>query len=427
LWGELSEAHANTNLRKALTNLRRQLPGWLTITRQTVAFNPEKLYQLDVADFEVKAVDGLAQARLDWLEEAVALYQGDFLVGFQVRAALAFEEWVRAKQSQLRELAIQTLDALAGHYPTQGEAGQALALTYTRQLLTLEPWREEAHRHLMRLLALTNQRSAALAQYELCRQVLAAEFGVEPGPETTALYEQLRTGLLTQESLAADGQTNDRPIFQPLNPAAPPTRYNLPAEPTPFIGRELELRALGGMIAEPTRRLITIAGAGGMGKTRLALAAAKRQVNQSHFPNGIYFVPLAPLSNPAQIISAMAEALNLNFYEGNLSRRQLLTYLSQKRMLLILDNFEHLLNSAEPDNPGGVDLVAEILQAAPSVKLVTTSRERLHLQQEQLYPIHGLTIPDQASSERPLTQDAVRLFQQSAKRVRPEFEIDAAD
>jgi DNA-binding SARP family transcriptional activator len=245
LWGELSEAHANTNLRKALTNLRRQLPGWLTITRQTVAFNPEKLYQLDVADFEAKAVDGLAQARLDWLEEAVALYQGDFLVGFQVRAALAFEEWVRAKQSQLRELAIQTLDALAGHYPTQGEAGQALALTYTRQLLTLEPWREEAHRHLMRLLALTNQRSAALAQYELCRQVLAAEFGVEPGPETTALYEQLRTGLLTQESLAADGQTNDRPIFQPLNPAAPPTRYNLPAEPTPFIGRELELRALG--------------------------------------------------------------------------------------------------------------------------------------------------------------------------------------
>ena len=184
-----------------------------------------------------------------------------------------------------------------------------------------------------------------------------------------------------------------RALLDELAVAPPP--YNVPTQPTPFIGREAELTALDDLIANPEIRLITIVGPGGMGKTRLALASAERHLETGRFPNGIYFVPLAPLSSVDHIIPTMAEALDFPLDAGGKQTRtpkqQILDYLREKRMLIVMDNFEHLLD--------GVELVANILQAAPEVQILATSRERLHLHEEQVYPIQGLEFPDWETPE----------------------------
>lgn len=196
--------------------------------------------------------------------------------------------------------------------------------------------------------------------------------------------------------------------------------HNLPPQPTPFIGREAELAALGVFLADPATRLITILGPGGMGKTCLALAAAEAQLHAPHdsFADGVYFVSLARLDAPEQLIPAVAEALNFRFYSGSEPRAQLIDYLRRKRSLLLLDNFEHL--------KAGAGLVDQWLLAAPHLKVLVTSREKLGRQAEQLFPISGLDLPDLRADDDPVDDDwaasgAIRLFAQSARRVQPDF------
>jgi predicted ATPase len=151
----------------------------------------------------------------------------------------------------------------------------------------------------------------------------------------------------------------------PTTPSHARYHHNLPTQTTPFVGREAELTELARLLTDSAVPLVTILGSGGMGKTRLALEAAETQL--SNFTDGVYFVPLAPLTSADSIVPAMAEALNFSFYGGSTPQQQLLDYLRQKTMLLILDSFEHLLD--------GVGLVTNILQIAPGVKVLTTSRE----------------------------------------------------
>ena len=209
-----------------------------------------------------------------------------------------------------------------------------------------------------------------------------------------------------------------------------PLPNNLPTQPTPFLGRQQESNTLTSYLANPDKRLITILGAGGMGKTRLALAVAEQQLTlgrggfETHpYEHGIYFVPLAPLSDADQIVPTLADALDFPLETGSEQRRtakqQVLDYLRQKEMLLVFDNFEHLL--------GGVDLVADILQTAPKVKLLATSRERLHLHQEQLFALQGLDAPQVAASDDFAEFTAVRLFLQSAQRVKHDFQLRSED
>jgi hypothetical protein len=244
----------------------------------------------------------------------------------------------------------------------------------------------------MLLLARDGQRSAALAQYETCRQVLAEELGVEPGAETLALYERIRAGDLSKGGLPnlqeskSNGESFEAGSLpmasRPFENSTP--RHNLPAQITPFIGREVELAELARLLADPTIRLVTILGPGGIGKTRLALEAATAQLEQ--FSQGVYFVSLAPLSDPNQITPTIAEALNFSFYAGGSPQQQLLDYLRQKSLLLVMDNFEHLLD--------GVGLVQEILQAAPAIKVLATSRERLKFSGEIVFTLEGLGVPE---------------------------------
>jgi predicted ATPase len=500
----------------------------------------------------------------------------------------------------LYELATQALHTLAAHYAGRGEAGRAAGIEVTTRLLALEPWREEAHRQLMTLLAQGRQRGAALAQYETCRRVLAEELGVSPGAETTALYERIRDGqerppvavrpphdpspsdawtviagryeirdperdllgrggmgdvyrgtdLETGQSVAvkvlkpelvtgdpesvarflregealrqldhpnivkivdavegrylvmecvAGGSLRDllaeggrlsveRAVeialdvadaladlvyrmlrkdrgqripsvrlvgaeleailvggkgqeagskrqkagggYGPIAPSrfAAPTppaerpNHNLPTQPVPFVGREAELRELGGLLRAPDVHLVTVLGAGGMGKTRLALQAAEmlaEQLAHDRFAHGACFIPLAPLQSVEAIVPTIAKALNFSFYEGGTPRQQLLDYLRQKSMLLLFDNYEHLLT--------GADVVAEILRTARNVSILATSRVRLNVQGEHRFHISGMDFPDWETPEDALEYSAVKLFLQSAQRAQPGFALQADD
>ncbi len=225
---------------------------------------------------------------------------------------------------------------------------------------------------------------------------------------------------------------NPRPALSEVEDgmAEPIPPHNLSPQPTPFIGREQELTALAALLSEENGRLITIVGVGGMGKTRLALAFAEQLIKSPSaesfpFPDGIYFINLTPLSDVEHIIPTLAESINFPLQGGKQEQRsprqQILDYLREKQMLLIMDNFEHLL--------AGAGLVADILQTAAGVQMIVTSRERLRLRHEQVYPIQGLEFPDWEISSidnevgDAAAYTAVRLFLQSAQRNRPDFQL----
>lgn len=191
-------------------------------------------------------------------------------------------------------------------------------------------------------------------------------------------------------------------------------RHNLPHAAMPFVGRELELEAIAAFIADPHARIITITGPGGIGKTRLALEAAARELHAgSQFPDGVFFVSLAPLNSSAEITATLAAALEFQFQGARDETEQLINYLQNKRLLLLMDNFEHILD--------GRPLLAEINTRAAGITLIITSRERLQMRGEQLFPLGGLGIAagDNAAAESPAGQ----LFLNIARRAVPDFRL----
>jgi DNA-binding SARP family transcriptional activator len=275
LWPEATETSARASLRKTLADLRKRLAPYLIITHQEVALNRDVPYWLDVEAFEACVGASTSERDIKRLQEAVEFYQADFLEGFYVRNAFEFEEWVLAQRGRLRELALQALHTLATHFTDQGEAGRAPAIDYTTRLLSLEPWREEAHRGMMRLLALSGQRGAALAQYKTCCQVLAEELGVEPGTETAALYEHIRDGELRPAELVS------APAFPRIS--APDFLQAQETPPIPersiFVAREAELAQLDRLLERALAgqgRVAFVIGEPGSGKTVLVREFVRR-------------------------------------------------------------------------------------------------------------------------------------------------------
>jgi len=191
-------------------------------------------------------------------------------------------------------------------------------------------------------------------------------------------------------------------------------RENLPRHTTPFVGRDRELDELHSIIGKEEVRLLTILAPGGMGKTRIALEASEQQMN--HYPDGVYFVPLQPLSDLEQIIPQIASSTFFTFQQDNRSQKQqVLDFLGNKKMLLCIDNWEHILEA--------VPLVNEILTAAPDVKIIATSREKLNLPGETVYVLQGMDFPDWETPDDALRYDAVQLLVQAAQRVKPDWEV----
>ena len=192
---------------------------------------------------------------------------------------------------------------------------------------------------------------------------------------------------------------------------------NLPAQSTRFVGREAELKQLALLLSQPERRLLTLVGPGGVGKTRLGIQAISQlEVSQ---PDGIYYVPLVLHHNPTTINNPIAEALNLSFNNPGDQNAQLIDYLRDKRMLLLLDNFEHLL-AATP-------FLIALLESAPGLRLMLTSRERLNLHMETVFDVHGLPYPHDPVDPEFEQYCSVQLFTQNARRVSPGFTLHADD
>jgi predicted ATPase/DNA-binding SARP family transcriptional activator len=414
LWPEQPDQAARSNLRQALANLRLALgdraaaPPFLLVSRDTIQFNRASDHTLDSADFLalLAACQAHPHRRLEAcascaarLERAAALYVGHFLEGFFISDSVPFDEWATLRREDLHQRASAALATLTAYHERRGS--YEAARRYAQRQLELDPWREEAHRQLMRVLLLSGERSAALAQYEACRRVLDEELGVEPDAETTALYEQIRS---------SQAQTAREEARAPLSACADPT---LPLQPTSFVGREAELAELADMLESAACRMITIVGAGGVGKTRLALEVASRQTHA--FADGVVFVALAGLSSADFLLSALADALGITLRAQGDPKAQLLEQLRGKELLLVLDNFEHLLEATT--------LLAELLRGAPGLTLLVTSRERLDLQWEWVFDIAGLSYPPEQEAARLETFSAVQLFKQRARQVRRHFAL----
>lgn len=400
-WEARDPEQSAANLRAALSMLRKQVGDHLHVTRQTVAFNSGAPYRLDVAEFlaaaeETKGEESETNAAA-W-ETAVSTYGGVFLKGFSLRDSRGFEEWALLKREHLQQQALLLLRRLLRRQLSDGRSDAAL--TTADKLLRLNPLSEWAHHQKMILLARSGQRQAALVQYQTCCTLLQDELGVEPGPETAALAERLRRA----------GQV---------------PRHNLPPPPTLFVGREQELDELNRQLTDPNCRLLTIIGPGGMGKTRLALAGARRLIPTGYFLNGIRFVPLADASTPAHIPSLIAAAAGVALKGDAPPGEQAAAALANEEMLLVLDNMEHLLEGSAGDETAA--FLARLLAAAPLVTLLVTSRRRLYLREERLFDLTGLDVPAGVDRKAAMQCSAVQLFMQTAASVRRHFRPTSDD
>ncbi len=192
---------------------------------------------------------------------------------------------------------------------------------------------------------------------------------------------------------------------------------NLPVQTTPFIGRETEIREIKDLLSNSECRLLTITGAGGVGKTRLAIHCAAEMIEE--FPQGVYHIALAPLSSINFLVLTIADSIKFSFYSQQDPKIQLLNYLREKKMLLLMDNFDNFIE--------GADFLVEILINAPDVKILVTSRERLNLRGEWIFQITGLKFPEQPDIENLEEFSALRLFLHNARRIQPGFSVSRED
>lgn len=428
-WPDKPETSALHNLRQGL-NILRKLIGdkksahpFLSVTRKNVKFDPSRDYWLDTEEFSIqlKVVKESQSYRLwggpqsiDRLQKVADLYRGDFLSGFSLNS-IAFEEWMVSKREQFHHEALEVFSVLGDYYERREAYREAQR--YARRQIELEPWREESHRQLMRSLALNNQRNAALLQYKKCQEILELELGIHPQTQTTTLYNQIKSG-----------QFNNKKHTY---------RRHLPVQRTPFIGRENEVQELINHLVNPAHRLITLVGEGGIGKTRLSLVATEAVA--AGFSEGACFVSLANLATNGRqnsssdyvLATAIGNALDLQFQSNRTIDSQLLAYLRPKELLLVLDSFEYLLPAYAQKQTRehkttynkSSELILRLLQSAPQVVVLVTSRTRLNFQAESVIQIAGLPIPSTMDANAS-TYSSVTLFVERARRTWQAFSLD---
>ncbi len=422
-WPDRQESVARNNLRQALYGIRQAISeetfdSLFTVTMDDIQFTVNDHIWFDIAAFDVhlRAVSLHGHERpsscphcTQHLRDAVEVYRGDFLADFMLEKNYLFQDWVQRRREQYFQSQTNALSILIQAFEAGGEYSQAAA--YAQRYVQLQPLDEEGVRQCMRLLTRAGRHQAAIEQYTALQDRLAQRAAL-PEQQTTDLAEQIRGGSFSSE------QSID-------------LLHNLPQYLTPFFGREMDLAQIARAIETPSYRLISLTGAGGVGKTRLAVHAALS--NQGAFIDGVVFVPLETVDTPEALIASISEAVGLVTGGQDDLRASLFNYLRHKHMLVVLDNFEHLLNHKA--------FLLELLQAAPFVKMLVTSRERLNYQAEFVVELNGLPFPGRDAPEAVYTTGqqgertqryaAVRLFFDRASRVRPQtfegFETDGVE
>jgi len=330
-WPESAALSGLANLRYALADLRKVIgdddanPPYLFISRENLQFNPSSNFEFDASQF----TELLKTKDIEKLKQGMGLYQGDFLKGFPSIESNLFEEWILLKREQYKVQAIETLCLITDHHEMRGEYRQAVP--YARRQVELEPWLEEAHQQLMRLLALDGQRSAAFAQYEICRRALISDLDVEPSEDTIQLYESIRDGRLEKVS-----QLLKREPPAPGDPPFKGLQYFDETDAGIFFGREALVSHLVDQLhaREKTKsyQFLAIIGSSGSGKSSLIRAGLIPALKRDSRPWLVHVV--TPTECPFD--SLISSDRNNKSLKG--------------RLLLVVDQFEELFSSDQSES-----------------------------------------------------------------------------
>ncbi len=403
LWPDSQEHTALYNLRRSLTDLRHVLGDdahrLLSPTPRTLQMNTNGM-DIDVLAFDeaVKHEDAVS------LNTAVMLYRGPLLEG-------CTEDWATPERVAREQACLHALELLAAKAREQGDRNAEIG--FLCRLLAVDPYRESALCALMTACAEKGDYAQATALYRDFRLRLHAELNSEPEASTTSLYRSLR-----------DSRTRPTPFSRvSLSPSVALSAFktgndfpsNLPLPVTSFIGREKEMGEVKGLLEKT--RLLTLTGSGGSGKTRLSQQVAGDIVPA--FPEGVWLVELAAVTDPGLVTQAVAAVLGVREQVGESLQGTLMASLKGKCLLLLLDNCEHLVSACG-------QLATAMLRSCPDVRILATSRERLGIAGELTYRVPSLTLPD---LDQPLTpeslmvSESVRLFRERTLFHKPDFMI----
>jgi predicted ATPase/DNA-binding SARP family transcriptional activator len=396
-WPDALEEDARGDLRRHLYYLTKALPGtdgepWIVADKKTVAWNLKAPLRYDVAEFERFCAD---ESRL---EDAVALYRGPFLEGLD-------EQWIEPERERLQKLAETALLRLIAR---DAERDPERAIAFAQALRRVDPWREDAVRALIELRHRTGDRAGALHEYRDFAAKLRAELDVAPMPETTAVYDAIAR---------ADAPLPARPAVVPAPEHASAPHTNLPERSDSLVGRARALDDVRTLLE--TTRVATLAGTGGVGKTRLAIDAGWEALGAT--PDGVWFADLGPLSDGTLVASTIAAALGIAQATERIELPHLVNAVRRKKLLLVIDNCEHVVADV-------ARAVEALIAGAPDVRVLATSREPLAVRGERVYRVPSLDVPpafERLTPARARTYGAVALFELRASAAQPTFALDA--
>jgi DNA-binding SARP family transcriptional activator/predicted ATPase len=418
LWPEADPDHTANNLHQALYTARQALRctqeragPFLVLEGDVLWLSAEATpVWVDVKAFEQAVKVAHQQGTVQSYERAISLYSGDLLPEDN------YEAWAQNHRSRLRKAYLELLYRLGNLCEAQQAFDQAQA-AFSR-LVQEDALNEEASTGLMRVYARMGQHGQAVRLYHDLVDGLKDELDLAPGPETQQVYQQILAGEINP------------PAVEDYKKATARFLENLPQLLPHFVGREDEIQALTHLLNSPEERLVTVLGLGGMGKTRLAIETARQMKMQ--FTDGICLVAVSELQLDASLLPTIAEAVGLKLpflpespaglpvpksHDQHDILLYLADYLKDRRMLLILDSFERVI--------GGATHISQLLEGTRQLKIMVTSRVRLNLLCEQVFPLDGMDYPDQGAPLSPgSAYSAVQLFIEAAQRVRPAFIFD---
>ena len=403
LWPEASRTAASNSLRTTLHAARKILEPdaaslYLASEGQSLLLCPEGDLWVDVDAFEEAATTARRSTDPAAYRAAIELYAGELLPEDR------YEEWTEGRRDQLRQLYLALLVKLAGLHEVRREYEPAIDVL--RRATAEEPTFEEANVQLMRLHALSGRPERAISQYERLRDVLCRGLAVEPAAATRRLRDEIAAGRLLPTPFVGTTREEEPPSVG---------KHNLPAPRTSFVGREQEMLEVKRLI--PMTRLLTLAGVGGSGKTRMALEVARDLIGA--YPDGVWMVALAPLSEEGLVAQEVAWALGVTERPGEPLADTVVDFLGDKDTLLVLDNCEHLIEAA-------ARLAQYLLHSCPRLKVLATSREPLGIAGEVVWQVVPLSLPDRdrpASVEDLMRYEALKLFVDRARLRLPDFEL----